>query len=69
MGPILFGRVQLILMIDQVHIIKVSPEKSNLDLIKIILTRPKPIEPGQHNLYSSTTIWTVQNDLELIEGP
>ena len=52
----------------QVQIIKISPEKSNLNLTKRIWTRPKQLGPDQNNLYPSKTIWTVQNHFGPIEG-
>ena len=55
MGPYHFGQVQ---------IIKISPEKSNLNQTKMIWTQPKQYEPDQHNLFLSKTIWTVQNNLD-----
>ena len=58
-GPNYFGQVQ---------IIKISPEKSNLNLTKRIWTRPKQLGPDQNNLYQSKTIWTVQNHFGPIEG-
>ena len=35
---------------EQVQIIKISPEKSNLNLTKTIWTRPKQFVPVQNNL-------------------
>ena len=55
-GPNHFGQVQ---------IVKISPETSNLNLTKMIWTRPKQFGPDQNNLYLSKTIWTVQNLLDL----
>ena len=52
----------------QVKIIKISQEKSNLKLIKIIWTCPKQIGPDQKNLYPIKMIWSVQNNFGLIEG-
>ena len=52
----------------QVQIIKISPEKSNLNLTKMIWTRPKQIGPVQNNLYLTKMIWTVQNYFGPIEG-
>ena len=37
---------------------KNSPEKSDLNLTKIIWTQPKRFGPDQNNLYQSKTIWT-----------
>ena len=58
-GLILFGRVQ---------IIQISPEKSNLELTKMIWTQPKQFGHDQNNLCPSETIWTVQNYFGPIEG-
>jgi hypothetical protein len=58
-GPNHFGQVQ---------IIKISPEKSNLNLTNIIWTWPKQFGPHQNNLYPSKTIWIVQNQFGPIEG-
>ena len=58
-GPICFGHFQ---------IIKTNPEKSNLNLDKMIWTQPKRSETDQNDLYLSKTIWTVQNYFEPIEG-
>ena len=52
----------------QVPIIKVSLEKSNLNLTKIMWPQPKQFGPDQNNLHLSKTIWTVQNDFGPIEG-
>ena len=68
--PKYFGRVPLILNgpnlfcsgsnnFGQVQIIKISPEKSNLNLTKMIVlkyTLPRQFEPYQNNLDSSKTI-------------
>ena len=51
----------------QVQIIKISLEKFNLNLTKIIWTQPKPFGPDQNNLYQSKKIWTVQNYFGPIE--
>ena len=48
MRPIHFGWVQ---------IIKISSEKSNLNLMKIILTRTKRFGPDINNLYSPKQFW------------
>jgi len=53
---------------DRSQIIKISPKKTNLDLIKMIWIRPKQFGPGQNNFYQSETIWTVQNHFGLIGG-
>ena len=42
----------------QVQIIRISQEKSNLNLTKIIWTRPKRFGQDPNNLYQSKTIWT-----------
>ena len=52
----------------QVQIIKISPEKSNLNLTKMIWTRPTLFGPYQNNLYPNKTIWMVQNNFGPIEG-
>ena len=52
----------------QAQIIEISSEKSNLNLTKMIWTRPKRYGPDLNNLYPSKTIWMVQNNFELIEG-
>ena len=62
-----FGRVPIILNgpnlfwsgsnhFGQVQIIKISPEKSNLNLTKRIWTRPEQLEPDQNKLYPSKII-------------
>ena len=58
-GPICFGRVQ---------IIKISPEKSNLTLKKMLRARPKRFGPDQNDWYSTKMIWSVQNHFGAIEG-
>ena len=74
-----FGQVQIVMdgsnlfwsgpnHFGQVQIIKISPEKSNLNLTKMIWTRPKQFAPDQNNLYLSKIIWTVQNHVGPIEG-
>ena len=40
----------------------------NLDLSKMIWTRPKQIGPVQNNWYSTKMIWMVQNHFGPIEG-
>ena len=58
-GPIHFGRVQIILeWFGQVQIVKSSPEKSNLNLTKMIWTQPKLFGPDQNNLDGSKSFWT-----------
>ena len=52
----------------QVQIIKISPEKSNLNLTKIIWTRPKRFGPNQNIFFPIKTIWTVQNNFWPIKG-
>ena len=42
----------------QVQIIKISPEKSNLNLTKMIWTSPKRIGPDQNNLDGPKSFWT-----------
>ena len=51
----------------KVQIIKISPEKSNLNLTKMIWTRPKQFRPDQNSKYPSKTIWTVQNNFGPLE--
>ena len=46
----------------------ISPEKSNLNLTKLVWTQPNRFGPDQKKLYPSKTIWTVQNNFEPIEG-
>ena len=71
MGPKLFWTVQIILVgyqtfwmgpihFNQVQIKQISPEKSDLNLTKIVWTRPKQIVLDQNNLYPSKTIWTTE---------
>ena len=52
LGPSHFGQVQ---------ITKISSEKSNLNLNKIIWIRPKLFGPNQNNLDPSKKNFTVQN--------
>ena len=59
LGPNHFGQVQ---------IIKISQEKSNLTLTKMLWTRPKGFGPDQINWYSTKIIWTVQINFRDIEG-
>ena len=79
MGPKWFWTVQIILLWHQlfwtglnhfgkVQIIKVSPEKPNLNLTKMIWTRLKQFALNQNNLYPSKSIWMVQNDFGTIGG-
>ena len=58
-GPNHFGQVQ---------IIKISPEKSNLTLNKMLWSRPKLFGPDQNDWYSTKMIWSVQNHFGAIEG-
>ena len=58
-GPNHFGQIQ---------IIKIIPEKSILNLTKMIWTQPKQFGPDHNNLYLSKTIWMVKNHFEPIEG-
>ena len=58
-GPNHFGQFQ---------IIKISPEKSNWNLTKIIWTCPKQIGRDQNNLYRTKITWPVQNLFGPIEG-
>ena len=54
-----FGRVQIRLFWTNYY---------NLDLSKMIWTRPKQIGPVQNNWYSTNMIWMVQNHFGPIEG-
>ena len=74
-----FGRVPIVLdwsnlfwsgrnHFRQFQIITISPEKSNLNLAKMIWIRPKRFGPDQNNLDPSKTIWTVQNHFGPIKG-
>ena len=58
-GLICFGHFQ---------IIKTNPEKSNLNLDKMIWTRHKLFGPDQNDLKPTKTIWTVQNYFGHTEG-
>ena len=40
----------------------------NLDLIKMIWTRPKRIGPNLNDWYLTKMVWTVQNRFEFIKG-
>ena len=62
-----FGQVQIVMdgsnlfwsgpnHLGQVQIIKISPEKSNLNLTKMIWTRSKQLALDQNNLYLSKSI-------------
>ena len=53
---------------ELVQIIKISPEKSNLNMTKMIWIQPKWFGPDQNNLYPSKTILTVQNNFGPIKG-
>ena len=77
-GPKLFWTVQIILVeyqsfwmgpihFGQVQIIKISPEKSNLNLTNMIWTQPKRIGLVQNDWYSTKIIWSVQNHFGPIE--
>ena len=74
-----FGRVSIVLdgsnsfwscpnHFGNFQIIKISPEKSNLNLTKMIWAQAKWFGPNQTNLDLSKTIWTVQNNFGPIEG-
>jgi hypothetical protein len=78
LGPKLFWTVQIILVeyqsfwtcpirFKQVQIKKICPEKSDLNLTKMIWTQPNQIELDQNNLYLSKTISMVQNNFGPIE--
>ena len=66
-----FGQVQFVLVqinLDRLSkIIKISPEKSNLTLTKMLWTQPKRFGPDQNDWYSTIMIWTVQNHFRAIE--
>ena len=77
--PNCFGRIQIILVgsesfwlgsnnFGQVQIRFLLTNFYNLDLSKMIWTRPKQIGPVQNDWYSTKMIWTVQNDFGPIEG-
>ena len=70
--PIILGRSNLFWLgpnhFGQAEIIKISPEKSNMNLTKMIWTRPKQFALNQNNLYPSKTIWMVQNHFGPLEG-
>ena len=79
MGPNHFGRVPIVLAgsylfwsgpnhFGQVQIIKISPEKSNLTLTKMLWAQPKRFGPDQNDWYSTKMIWSVQNHFGAIEG-
>ena len=59
LGPNHFGQVQ---------IIKISPEKSNLTLTKMLWARPKLFGPDQNDWYSTKMIWSVQIHFEATEA-
>ena len=59
MRPNYFGR--------PLQIIKISSEKSNLNLTKMIWSCPKQIGPNKNNL-DPIQFWTVQNHFGSIEG-
>ena len=65
-GPICFGRVQI--YFGQVQIIKFSSEKSDLNLTKMIWTRPKRFALNQNDCYLTKMIWSVQNHFGPIKG-
>ena len=76
---IIFGRVPIVWLrsnsfwsgpnhYGQVQIIRISLEKSNLNLTKILWPRPKKFGPNQNNLHLSKTICKVQNHFGPIEG-
>ena len=77
--PNYFGRLPIVLdgsnffgqdpnHFGQLQIIRISPEKSNWNLTKMIWTCPKQIGPNQNNLYTTKIIWPVQNHFGPIEG-
>ena len=74
-----FGRVPIVLdwsnsfwwgpnHFESIQIIKFGPQKSNLNLTKIIFIQPKLFGLDQNNLHPSKTIWTVQNHFGPIKG-
>ena len=66
LSPNHYGRGQIIL--NRSKLWKISTEKSNLNLTKMIWTQPKRFGHDQ-NIFSVTkTIWTVQNHFGPIEG-
>ena len=71
MGPKLFGlsKSNLVTTVmdkcNLVQIIKISLEKFNLNLTKVIWTCLKRIRPDQNNLYPPKTIWTVYEELDI----
>ena len=58
-GPNHFGQVQIRFLLTIFY---------NLDLSKMIWTRPKQIWAVQYDWYSTNTIWMVQNHFGPIEG-
>jgi hypothetical protein len=78
-GPKLFWTVQIVLVgsksfwlgpnhFGQVQIIAFWSNFYNLDLSKMIWTKPKQIGSVQNDWYSTKIIWTVQNNFGPIEG-
>ena len=74
-----FGRVPIILNgsnlfwlapnhFGQAQIINISPEKSNLNMTKIILTQPKQFGTKQKDSDTTKTIWIVLNHFGPMEG-
>ena len=59
LGPNHFGQVKIRLFWTNFY---------NLDLPKMIWTRPEQIGPIQNDCYSTKMIWTVQNNFGHIEG-
>ena len=59
LGPNHFGQAQNI---------NISPEKSNLNLTKIILTQPKQFGTEQKDSDTTKTIWMVLNHFGPIKG-
>ena len=53
---------------EQTQIIKFGPQKSNLNLTKMICIQPKLFGTDENILHPSKTIWTVQNHFGPIEG-
>ena len=75
MGPKWFWTVQIVFVgsnlfwsgpnhFGQVQIINISPEKSNLNQTKMILSQPKQFGPNQNNLDSPKSFWTHRRTMQ-----
>ena len=75
-----FGRVPIVLdqsnsfwsgpnNFGQVQIIEISPEKSNLNLTKMVCTRPKQFVPVQNNLEGAKSFWTYRRTRHKLQNP